>query len=492
MEKQADQKPIFPPTGGGGRRLDSWKEIASYLNRSEKTVRRWEEQEGLPVHRLLHEKRGSIYAYTNELEAWRQIRKAVLDPPLVDPRQADTNAGAGSASSRSRAFLSITQSRPLWMLAGVLLASLCIASAWLMRAQHEFLPEVDFQRATDLLGLEDSPAISPDSKMLAFVALADNWRQIWVRLLTGGVPLQITHDPVNHQQPRWVSDSSSLIYYSPSPVVGKQGEIWEVPALGGPARRIASAINGGDVSRDGGRIAFFRSAAGAIELVVQPRHGSGIEIAGRLPIAGHYEYPRWSPDGHWIAFQGENAVFETHIYLVSTARGPVRAIAKGTDFNGISWMADSSSLVYSSSSGSTILYPPTFNLRVLPLNGEGDRQLTFGDVSYIQPDVNASGKLVASRIISRSDIWKFPIQGRAQENTRKAVRITHRRGTFRLLPSAPIISRWYICQTVEDTGIFGSRTRTGCKHARSRSNGIPLLPWARLHGRRWEIRLYFY
>jgi TolB-like protein/Tfp pilus assembly protein PilF len=57
-------------------RLDSWKQIASYLGRSEKTARRWEETEGLPVHRLLHEKRGSVYAYAGELDAWRDARRA--------------------------------------------------------------------------------------------------------------------------------------------------------------------------------------------------------------------------------------------------------------------------------------------------------------------------------------------------------------------------------------------------------------------------------
>jgi hypothetical protein len=55
-----------------GRRLDSWKEIASWFNRSEKTVRRWEEREGLPVHRLLHHKRGTVNACIGELEAGRQ------------------------------------------------------------------------------------------------------------------------------------------------------------------------------------------------------------------------------------------------------------------------------------------------------------------------------------------------------------------------------------------------------------------------------------
>lgn len=56
-------------------RLDSWKEIASYLNRSERTVRRWETSEELPVHRLQHDKRGSVYAYTRELDAWRESRR---------------------------------------------------------------------------------------------------------------------------------------------------------------------------------------------------------------------------------------------------------------------------------------------------------------------------------------------------------------------------------------------------------------------------------
>ena len=50
-------------------RLDSWKEIAAYLNCSERTVRRWE-QEGLPVHRHPHKKKAAIYAYKGEVDAW--------------------------------------------------------------------------------------------------------------------------------------------------------------------------------------------------------------------------------------------------------------------------------------------------------------------------------------------------------------------------------------------------------------------------------------
>jgi len=62
-------------TGNPADRLDSWKEIASYLRRDVRTVQRWEKKEGLPVYRHLHDKLGSIYAYRNELTDWFNTRQ---------------------------------------------------------------------------------------------------------------------------------------------------------------------------------------------------------------------------------------------------------------------------------------------------------------------------------------------------------------------------------------------------------------------------------
>src|SRR5438445_10839996 len=60
-------------------RLDSWKEIAAYLNRDVTTVQRWEKREGMPVHRHLHDRSGSVYAYGPELDAWLNTRKMRLE-----------------------------------------------------------------------------------------------------------------------------------------------------------------------------------------------------------------------------------------------------------------------------------------------------------------------------------------------------------------------------------------------------------------------------
>ena len=50
-------------------------------------------------------------------------------------------------------------------------------------------------RLTDLAGLEESPALSPDGKTVVFAAEVDGHWQLWVRLVSGGPPLQLTRDP---------------------------------------------------------------------------------------------------------------------------------------------------------------------------------------------------------------------------------------------------------------------------------------------------------
>jgi len=51
--------------------LDSWKEIASYLKRSVSTCHRWEEELGLPIHRLDGTPKAHVFAYADELDQWR-------------------------------------------------------------------------------------------------------------------------------------------------------------------------------------------------------------------------------------------------------------------------------------------------------------------------------------------------------------------------------------------------------------------------------------
>ncbi len=63
--------------GSSSDRLDSWKEIASFLGRQVRTVQLWEKREGLPVRRQFHKKLGSVFALREELCAWQMARSAI-------------------------------------------------------------------------------------------------------------------------------------------------------------------------------------------------------------------------------------------------------------------------------------------------------------------------------------------------------------------------------------------------------------------------------
>jgi eukaryotic-like serine/threonine-protein kinase len=298
--------------------------------------------------------------------------------------------------------------------------------------------DVEVQRLTDFIGTKECPVISPDGKMVAFVAMVGGRRQIWIRMLAGGTSLQVTRDTTDHEQPRWTSDSSTLLYYRRAPTANDEGAIWEVSALGGPARRLVSAVGGGDISHDGRWIAVFQSVGPHVELAVFGRDGSLGRCVLSLPPEYLYTSPRWSPDDRFIAFERNSSNgFDMRIEIVSVTGDQRREVARSDWLKGFSWLPDGSGIVYSSSRGSTLLYPPTYNLRSVGRDGQGDCQLTFGDVSYVEPDIRRSDQLVANRMRSQSDVWKFPIGGSPAENTRAAIRITHQTGQARTPSVSP-------------------------------------------------------
>ncbi|MGA7398759.1 MAG: hypothetical protein WBW38_01980 [Candidatus Sulfotelmatobacter sp.] len=87
----AHSEPIAPK-----KRLDSWKEIAAFFDRDERTVKRWEKERGLPVYRVPGSARGGVFAYSDELVEWLQ---APNHAPEVDPFAAE-NAAAPEGRRR--------------------------------------------------------------------------------------------------------------------------------------------------------------------------------------------------------------------------------------------------------------------------------------------------------------------------------------------------------------------------------------------------------
>ena len=239
------EPPLGTPTPED--RLDSWKEIAAYLNRDVTTVQRWEKREGMPVHRHLHDRMGSVYASRAELDAWtrsRNLRAAQEngnDAPRAESpvrcaaiarrsfsNQMEVRLGAGSGGSRC------------WRLAQAL---------WFQKTEHFWrnpIADARFQTVTDFDGVEQAAAVSRDGHFVAFLSDRDGHTDVWVTQVGSGQ----FHNLTRGSAPELVNPSIRTLGFSPDGSLvtfwvrkqpGPSGDdisIWAVPTLGGQAEAI--------------------------------------------------------------------------------------------------------------------------------------------------------------------------------------------------------------------------------------------------------------
>jgi len=79
------------------RRLDSWKEIAAFFGRDERTVKRWEKERALPVHRVPGGVRSGVFAYAAELSQWLKDPGAAVTESSEQASGAEANVSSGDA-----------------------------------------------------------------------------------------------------------------------------------------------------------------------------------------------------------------------------------------------------------------------------------------------------------------------------------------------------------------------------------------------------------
>ena len=145
-----------PPVNPALDRLDSWKEIAAYLKRDVTTVQRWEKREGMPVHRHVHDRMGSVYAFSSELDAWVQSRR-----PGLEEEEKKEDRAEPSADERIEVPPTRTSRARLWLvLSGVgVLALIAVAFVMLRgRARHTIQPKITSLAVLPLDNLSGDPS----------------------------------------------------------------------------------------------------------------------------------------------------------------------------------------------------------------------------------------------------------------------------------------------------------------------------------------------
>jgi Tol biopolymer transport system component len=248
------------------RRLDSWKEIAAYLGRGIRTVQRWEREEGLPVHRLAHADRGSVFADSTELTEWwksREIAPPVKPSPAVDAA-----------------------------------------------------PERRLQRVTSTTAATFWPSLSSDGRMVVYVSDAGQdgaTPQVWLQQV-GGAAVQLTKGMRECAEPAFAHDDTRVIF---SAAADSTRHVYEVPTLGGPPRLLKRMARGARFAPDGSGLVYLAIDSHDAVRIVSAAGEERVVATGLLDAA----FATWSDDCRHLLVVGHPTPSADHDCWIVPASG---------------------------------------------------------------------------------------------------------------------------------------------------------------------------
>jgi hypothetical protein len=70
--------------------LNSWKEIATYLDRGVRTLQRWERDKHLPIRRVGAGERVPVFAFTIDLDKWLRKHGTAAPSDYISSPQSDS------------------------------------------------------------------------------------------------------------------------------------------------------------------------------------------------------------------------------------------------------------------------------------------------------------------------------------------------------------------------------------------------------------------
>lgn len=488
-----------PSNGQADHRLGSWKEISSYLGRSERTVRRWEETEELPVHRHHHEKGGSVYAYAGELDAWRQSRSHVGSHGFNGPGELLSNVAAEAnpeeendekPSSRSgpKSLGKSIRPRPgVWAQVAVVAGFVLLTGAALLyyggwQARRRPSPEAgSLVRAgtgdgnqsagfgspspaavplTSDPGDEIQPSFSPDGNQVAYAFNEGDagHYHIWVKAIGSEQAARLTSGSYDDMSPTWSPDGESIAFVRFSS--GTEASVMIIPSSGGKERKLASIavnllhtkITGVSWSPDGNWIATTDVNFSSMYRLIL------ISVKTGLKQNLNYEpskfdtdtEPSFSPDGHYLAFTRQISPSAADIFVLELPRREgerveARQLTHWNRWSGIPvWSADGQEILFirkDAGTGSRIWRVAAFqntDARLVEGVGEGSRYIAFSATS---------NRLVYSSGASDANIWRINLDSTSSGPTpnhsaspTRLIASTRRDGQMQLSPDGRLIT----------------------------------------------------
>ena len=394
-------------------RLDSWKEIAAYLSRDVTTVQRWEKREGMPVHRHVHDRIGSVYASRAELDGWVRGRNLRATPEngngaiLAHPVEVLPDAVASTSRKRGTFVW--------WLAAGAVLA--ISALLWLRRTDYFWRNPIEgarFQTVTDFDGVARDAALSRDGHFVAFLSDHDGQMDVWVSQVGSGE----FHNLTRGSAPELVNSSirtvdfsadCSLITYWVRRRGGRNGDgisIWAVPTLGGQPRPYLEGVAEFDWSPDGSRLAYHTPGPGDPLFVSDGLKRSEKPPVFTAPAGLHSHFPVWSPDTAFIYFVQGSLPDNLDIWRVAASGGAAERITSHFGYVSHPVLLDRNTLIYLASDpdgSGPWLYG-------MDLRHRTPHRLTSGPERYTSLAASADGRRVVVTLAApRRTLWRLPI-----------------------------------------------------------------------------------
>ena len=323
---QAPDGSPSPPAGDRSspeERLESWKAIASYLRRDARTAQRWEKTEGLPVYRLPNAKRGGVFAYRHEIDAWWNRRRTSLQAEAdLLPELAITELPGGAPVrrvQRNNKFFLVTGA--FCLLAGILLTSA-------LRDRLFRRPSV--VTFVDYPGYSGMGSFSPDGKSVAFVwnRPGESNEDIYIRDIASGALQSFVTSPEDDFSPAWSPDGRNIAFLR-KPRNANTVSIFLQQATGGDARRLLVVPQFNENSL--ASLCWTNDSqwliAAAQEIAAEPvglfliSPVDGRKTRLTLPPAGQMDLePAISPDGSRLAFIRVHGQSVTSVFVVPLTR----------------------------------------------------------------------------------------------------------------------------------------------------------------------------
>lgn len=271
-------------------------------------------------------------------------------PTLSISAQGDGIAHALSAKKESRFW----QNKKFFAVAAVVVVLLALGQ-WLRTSLDERPVIHRIQPLTSMAGVEISPAFSPDSRRVAFVAFPDSGdvSQIFVQQLGVDAPVKLTDERGAELLPTWSPDGQFIAYLG----YGRECALYKKPSFGGPAiklRDIGCQLGGMAWASDGSSLVI--SSPDPVQqvnrlyrmdletLALDPVTSPSLSITGDVA-------PRFSPDGSTLAFIRRVDDNARDIYYVPwpiDGTDPVRLTHDNANITGYDWTADGDAIVFGS------------------------------------------------------------------------------------------------------------------------------------------------